>query len=243
MAIPPSGTFDYTVVVPDDPMSGRPWAVSSRAGREDPEDSFAGASPFLRITDAGPTPNAGWYRGRWLPSVQRAGIVLSASRRTFGFEPAPAFHVDRVFVAVLRPGDTVNLSRTGSGGIGVSVIRGGTLLAAAGAVANVPLGGDFSARYPRELLRRAEDMIRAADPHFHFAHQPIEFRTGAERRICYRGTVDMGPYRVFMEHGFYRGLPGTDECVAITRSRAFSDTAASSTAQLLDNAFLEAVDR
>jgi len=62
----------------------------------------------------------------------------------------------------VQPGDAVHLALTGAGGLAISVIRGETLLAAAGAVTAVPLGNDLVARYPAELMHAVKELFREA---------------------------------------------------------------------------------
>jgi hypothetical protein len=140
-----------------------------------------------------------------------------------------------------QPGDAIHVARTGTGGLGISVIRGETLLAAAGAVTAVPLGNDLVARYPVEVMQAVEALFRELDPMVELPEVPIEIRTGDQRRILCRANLVLGPYRVFMIHGFYTGTPGTDACAAITRVGAGPEIAASSSAQLLDGGEIELV--
>ena len=232
-------TFDCVTVVPDDEERlGHPWPVHyrSRGGRGNvalAKSSPMEATASLTITAAGPTPNAGWHRGRWRPSVERALITISSRDPKNDRAPSHAIHVDMEFVRSLRRGDTVNFALTGCAGLGVSVIRGDTLVAAAGAVTAVPLGSDLVVRYPGELIRAVSALFEGIDPDCQPPEIPIEITAAGERRLVYHGTRKLGPYRIYMLHGFYPGVPGTDECVAISRV-GFSETAVNATAQLLE---------
>jgi hypothetical protein len=224
------GTFDYVVQVPDPPERlNRPWPVrhhSHGSGGDGASPGFFSrllGTPNLRIIDAGPTPKAGWYRGRWLPDVQRALITISS--RT-------SFYVAMDFVRSLRCGDSLYLALTPCAGMGLSVIRDETLVAAAGAVTAVPLGRDLVVRHPEELRLAVEALFEEVDPDYQPPDMPIEIQFEGQRHLVYRGTRDLGPYRIYMIHGFLSGMPGTDECLAISRS-GFSETATNSTAQLL----------
>jgi hypothetical protein len=57
------------------------------------------------------------------------------------------FNVDRELIAMLRGSDVLHISRTHRAGLGLSVLRDGQLIAAAGAVMHVPLG-TVSVRHP-----------------------------------------------------------------------------------------------
>lgn len=260
MALPVWATFHYTGVVPatrGDRESGQ-WQLQNQSsisrsrvrtvgGDDAPVDSrLVGLTPSLEIRDAGLTPNAGWNRGTWLPSVERGQITLSAANQGGATVASASFHVDMGLVKSLQPGDTVHLVRTGSGGLAISIIRGESLVAAAGAIASVPLGNDLVARYPGEVMEAVEALLREADPTISdwFAalpEAPIEIRSGDQRRILWRANIKLGPYRVFMIHGFYSGIPGTDACAAISRVGTGPEISTISTAQLLDGGGIEVV--
>jgi hypothetical protein len=222
------GTFSYVAVVPDDSQRlDHPWPLrgrshGSRGGEESTEPTPVQAA--LQIADAGPTPNAGWHRGRWLPSVRRARISISPG--------AFSFVVDIEFVLALRCGDMLHLTLTPCAGLGLSVMRGETLVAAAGAVTAVPLGSDLVVRHPAELMLSVEALFEEVDPDYQPPDMPIEIAFEGYRHLVYRTSRTLGPYRIYMMHGFQPGLPGSDECLAISRS-GFSETGTTATAQLL----------
>jgi hypothetical protein len=254
MSMPLESTFDYFAVVPHDPeQRGQPWPARQRSRRGDenfPKSRLVGPTPSLQITDGGLTPNAGWNRGRWVPSVQRARITLSAADRARATVASASFHIDMGLIASLQPADTVYLSRTGSGGLAISVVRDETLLAAAGAVTTVPLGNDLVARYPTEFMQAVEALLREFDLTVSdsdwfgpLPEVPIEIRYGDQRRLLCRANIKLGPYRLFMDHGFYPGIPGVDASIAISRGGGVcSETAVISCAQLLDGGEIEVVE-
>ncbi len=259
MVMPISGTFDYVAIVPPDATErSRPWPARSRSrpdrrGHALSDARLVGFSPSLQFEDAGPTPNAGWNRGRWLPLVQRVRVTLAAGSKEDATVASASFYVDKDLISRLQPGDTLYIVRTGSGGLGMAMMRDETLVAAAGAVAAVQLGKDLTARYPAELMHAIEELFRKAggaateasvfDPIFElpFPEIPIEIVAGGQRHFFCRGNIELGPYRVFMVHGFLPGIPGTEACAAISRVGVCSETAASSTAQLLDGGVIEFV--
>jgi hypothetical protein len=131
------------------------------------------------------------------------------------------------------------MSRTPCGRLGLSIIRSGRLIAAAGALSAVPLGELVRVRIPSDTVRDAERAFRKSDPKFEFPHLPVEVRLGDDVRIMFRGRPRIQSYDVWVEHGFYRGIPGTDECVAIALAGSCPDTAAIASAQLLDSDAIE----
>jgi hypothetical protein len=258
--MPLSATFDYVAIVPHDATERRQaWAARSRfrpdrRGHALSDARLVGFNPIVEFADAGLTPSAGWNRGRWLPSIQRSRVTLSAQSKKDATVASASFYVDMGLVNRLEPGDTLHLVRTGSGGLGMSVIRDETLVFAVGAVAAVMLGKDIIARYPGEVMRDVAALFKeAAGASAHAEYQalgfespfreaPLEIVADGLRRFFCQANVEIGPYRVFMVHGFLPGIPGTEACAAISRVGACSETAANSTAQLLDVGEIETVN-
>jgi len=247
MAMPLSGTFDYVAKIPVDwENSGGScearltYSIKTR-GNKLRDGRLVGHTPRLQIEDAGPTPNPGWDRGVWLPNVLRSRIKLTAPHRRLASVATASFFVDTNVVAALQPGDLFHLSRSGSADLAISLIRGETLLMAAGDVTQVPLGKDFEARYPTKLTQALEgvfDPFEAADV---LPEIPVEIALGGQRQFLCRGTVELGPFVIFAIHGFLSGMPGRDGCLAISRKGKFPPTAANATAQLLVGGAIEMV--
>ena len=79
---------------------------------------------------------------------------------------------------MLRAKDVLYISRTHCEGLGLSVLRDGELIAAAGAVMHVPLGPPVNVRYPHELVEEAEAVFRARDPEYDTWNYPAQLRVG-----------------------------------------------------------------
>lgn len=133
MPIQPWRTFLLTGVVPET-HAGReagwplqePHRVDPRAARHTQADRLLGTSPIARLA---------------------AGAVeIDASSDTTAVYRSASLALDADLVGGLEPGDVLTLARTMTGDIGVSLMRGGTLWWAAGAVAAVPLGGSLRVR-------------------------------------------------------------------------------------------------
>lgn len=270
MVMPLSATFAYVAVVPSDaPVrpdgSAGPWRAAlreavARTGSHLRDDRLVGYAPRLRIADAGlPSPARGNdavaapdtpdppRRPFARPRVARSRLTLTAPwwRRPHAGVRAAHLHVARALTAVLEPGDVLHLARTGCGGLGLSVLRGGRLVAAAGAVHAVPLGDDVSVRSlpgrTLEFFERSGAAARGApghdaplpvfgDPYW---DQPLELRVGGRAHVLERGHAVLGGYAAYLGHGFQPGFPGTDECVALARPDACPPEAAVASAQLL----------
>ena len=96
---------------------------------------------------------------------------------------------------------------------------------------------------PHDAIREAELAFRRLDTRFEFPELPIEVQVGSEKRVLYRGRPRMAGYDVFVEHGFYPGTPGTDECAALSLNGGCPETAAISSAQLLEYSDLLEIGR
>ena len=236
MAIAPQGTFDYvgsiperrpdgTIVCPLTVRDGEPLARFRRFG------CLIGRTPTLHITEAGLTPDPGPDR----PRVMRSRFHLRARDRDEATAQAVDFHVDRGLVAALRANDTIHLVRTSTGDLAISVLRGDRLVAAVGAVTCVPLGDEVEASTPHALMQQAEDMLAAGHPGFHFRELPVRLVVAGHApqlfMVCNR---TIGPFSVFVLHGWRRGVPGDCESVAISRDGLCADVAARCSAMLLE---------
>jgi hypothetical protein len=242
MAIPPCGTFEIVVVVPQSGEDRAPWRVQlckpiEPTGDDLRDDRLVGHSPRLEISDAGMTPDVRTspFTGTAGPRVLRSRMTLTASKRKHARVASVAFHVDQALTMALLPSDMLFLARTACGGLALSIVRDGQLVAAAGAVSAVPLGELVHVRIPIDEVREAEGVFRKSDPEFEFRELPIEIRLGELTGLLHRGRLRHQSYEVFVEHGFYPGLPGTNECVAVSLTGTCPDIAAVASAQLLDS--------
>lgn len=247
--IPPCGTFDYVVAVPASGMTEcTSWVVRVRdpvehAGDDLVDARLVGLSPRLEIIDAGLTPEGPTYSTTRIvrPKALRSRMTLSASKKKLASVSAVSFHVDKSLTSAWRPGDLVYLSRTNCGGLGISVIREGILVAAVGAITAVPLGSGVQARLPWDLAQEAEDVFRRRDSQFELPEIPLELRVGSQPWLSCGGRKQLEYYEAFVVHGFNRGQDGTNECAAISRIGACSCTGANASALLLETDRLEIV--
>jgi hypothetical protein len=235
--MPLSGTFEYVAVVPDG--AGTVFSCQARLQRPLGNDQeriprLVGPSPLLQVEDAGPTPNPSARN----PATERSRLRLTSSDRPQAY----SFILDRGVISALHPGDLLHMVRTSCGGIGVSAIRSNELIFAAGAITHVPLGSGFEARMPMDLVREAEAVFQKRETRFRFAEYPVEIRVSGKQRIMYRERNELGPFQVWVLHGFYPGTPGTDECVSVARKGACSAVDANTSALFLDSGHLE-IDR
>jgi hypothetical protein len=236
------GTFQYFTVVPSEDKQSSPWPVLlaetiDEIGSEIHDARLVGHSPRLEITDGGPTPNPSASR----PAVLRSRLTLVASAREGSTVSSASLYIDKDLMAILEPGDRLNLVRTECAGLGLSLLREGKLVFAVGAVSNVPLGDDVQSKRPQVLAQEAEMVFRRIDPEFRFRELPVQISIGGQSRLAFRGWLKLGDYDIWLEHGYLLGMPGKDECAAIALKGACGAVPASATAQLLNGSELEMV--
>jgi hypothetical protein len=218
-------------------------ATSSEHGDSLFDNRLVGLHPSLEILDAGLTPGirTSPFTGSVRPKVLLRRLILRADAKDRASVAAFSFCVDQALASAFRPGDLLYIARTGCAGLGLSVIRAGQLVAAVGAITAVPLGAFVNVRIPSDVIREAELVFSKLDSAFEFRHLPIEVRVGSERRVLYAGRPRIGDYEVFVEHGFYRGVPGTDACAGLSLVNSCPDTAVTCSAQLLEYSDLSEV--
>lgn len=250
MSIAPCGTFHYVGVVPLPETTG-PWhlhdhssAPFSPSGDRISDDRLVGLQPLLEVSDVGVTPDikTSPFTGTVRPKVLLSRLTLRANGKDRATVAAFSFCIDRGLINAFCPGDTLHLARTRCGGIGLSLLRDWRLVVAIGAVNAVPHGNTVSARCPGEAIEEAARVFRKIDPDFMFRELPLELRIGSERKVLYSGRPRIGDYNVFVEHGFYLGLPGTDVCAAISLTSGCPEVAAIASAQLLEYSDLSAIE-
>lgn len=235
------GTFDYVAMIPEGGIS-----VSFRAQLRQPiklsgnklaDFRLVGHAPEVRITDLARPPNPGPSN----PATSRSRVTLRALDREYAQDSEASFVLDRGLISALRPGDLLAMSRTGCGGVGVSAIRDSQLVFAVGVITAVPLGNDFVARFPYELVREAEAVFRKHDSTFEFVEYPLEIRAAGKTLIIYGGRVKVGDFELWIRHGYRKGIPGTDESVSIARAGACSIVDANSSVLFLEGEGLSMV--
>jgi len=247
MAVSSGGTFEYRAIVPEGRQRERPWDVALHTVPADSrgpiDDGLVGHAPALEIGDAGLTPDVrvSPFTGTVRPKVLLSRVALRAPGGALATRQSFSFCVDRALTATLRPGDHFFIRRTASADLGVSVIRNGELVVAAGAIEGMPLGENTFAGCPHALVRESEQVFQRIHPGFEFRELPVEVRIGSDTGLYFRARRRMGRYDVSVEHGAYPGIPGTSACVAISCHGVCPDGAAISSAQLLEYGDLQGI--
>jgi hypothetical protein len=256
--IPPSGTFDYLVIVPEARSARSEGGFECRAETRSPvvrtgsnlEDSrLVGISPQVRVTDAGPPSDPG-LRPPW-SLRKRSRITLVATAQDQASVGEASFYIDKTLTDCAKGGDQMYLLRDGGGGLGFSLIRRGKLVAAAGALIGVPLGNCVEVRIPQDLISTVESVFQKRDPDFEFLEQPVEIKIEGLRErygqslspppnpltdafISFGGIAIIGDYRVIVRHGPFNCPGGPAESISICDKTMFTHAAGEFAAMLLD---------
>ena len=137
--------------------------------------------------------------------LSEGSIVLKATDKADATVSEASFQLDSALLSVLRPGDLVQLKRTLSLGVGVSVIRQGRPLFAVGAVTGMQLGGI--------VLRNGCSTRGNTAPS---QNTWVEVRCGGEIQILHSGQeCSMGDYGIWVEETWQECMPVVDERVAL----------------------------
>ncbi|HXT63255.1 MAG TPA: hypothetical protein VN696_09485 [Pyrinomonadaceae bacterium] len=121
-----------------------------------------------------------------------------------------SFFIGDAAQQVARPDDQLYVSRTGAGGIGMSVLRQQELVLAIGAIARLPLGKGIEVR---------GGPAGSHDPERVSKETWLEFRAGEEQLILHdREVGTFANYDIYVERCWECGTPGVDECVAMSLS-------------------------
>src|SRR4051794_27333434 len=178
-----SGTFDYTFIAADGPGSGtRRLEGTVRESRTRDDKRLLGHAPLLVTQE--------YQREDW----QLYSLLTLTPRDQNATVQSFSFSVDRELIKMLREGDALHISRTPCAGLGLSVLRDGQLVAAAGAISDLPLGPDVSIGTPFDLVREAERIFQTREPEFQLRNCPVELRIGNVTRMIDVGRPKIGAY-------------------------------------------------
>lgn len=190
------GTFAYAGVVPARAADGGfACDMTSRDLAASPLPVLTGAvrlvgrSPHLTVRDAGLNPDASDDR----PHVLRHAFTLRARTLDGASVRSATFFVESTVVERMETGDELHLVRTADAAVGLSVLRGGQLVMAAGPLAALPLGEGVLVRWPNELRDEILEIFRRRDPIYAAAGlthaifpTPLEVRVGDEAGLVGR---------------------------------------------------------
>ena len=93
-----------------------------------------------------------------------------------------------------------------------------------------------------EQVTAAEALFRKIDPKFRFWETPVKVTIAKRTRLLLCGREEIGPYGLFVDHGGRRGLPGSNECVGLSRMDAYGENVGYCSALLLAYHGLELIE-
>ena len=184
--IHPSGTFEYEAEFSSDCFRGSETVLPGFAKNTE-IDRLVGHNPMIRF-----------WNDR---------LVLVASEKSHSRLRNTSFAIGNAVPLTAHPGDRLHLVRTGSGGIGLSLLREGRLVLAIGAVTAVPLGANINVT----IGPRRQNPVA-----YSRSESWLEFKIKSETLVLKdRGLTSIGDYQIYIERCWEDGIPGTDECVSI----------------------------
>jgi hypothetical protein len=168
------------------------------------------------------------------PLAQIVGgeIRIDASMDREAVHRSGALTLDEALLNSLQGGDVLTIARTMTGDVGVSLVRGGALLWAVGAVAAVPLGGGVRARLGPPV---ADGQISAS--RWPSSDSWLDVSCGPDERTLRDGeAVSVGGFAITVHHAARPSNPGPArrENAAITRADGALHEAARRAAERLD---------
>lgn len=186
--IHPSGTFEYQAEFTKGGFSNSDIVLLGTDRRGKDQECLVGLNPKIRF-----------WNDR---------LVLVASDKSRSSVRNVSFPIGDAVRLTARAGDRLYLTRTGSGGIGFSLLRRQRLILAIGAVTELPLGPDVQV----SRCSTGTNLWEIPVP-----ETWLEFRAGSEELLLRgRQVSGIGDYHIYLEHLWQWGLPGTDECVSIS---------------------------
>jgi len=234
MVMPLCGTFHYAGIVPDSQAStdSSQWTLEDQSGAETASRIESGA--WWKFWKRAPTRRDGFERLRenrlvgLRPVGQITGsrVILQAPDHERAEIRSAAVELDRTLIEGLRAGDRIELVRTATADIGVSVLRAGELLWAVGAVTTVPVGpglqicGGPARNHVSDEWPRKDTWLDVS----------IEGQTS---RLHDGDELKLGEYRVTVGRAFKDGIPGEYENVAVSRDDQAVHEAAVRAARIL----------
>jgi hypothetical protein len=180
-----SGTFEYAAEFTKEGFSRSDIVLEGTDQRGTNEMCLVGLKPRIRF-----------WNDR---------LVVIASQKDNSSARNVSFPIGDAVKQIAQPGDQLYLVRTGSGGIGLSLVRQENLILATGAVSRVPLGADIQTIPATDI-----------DPLNFAIYRPLELSVKGERlTLRPREILETGGYHIYVERCWEYGIPGTDECVSL----------------------------
>lgn len=216
--MPLCGTFHYAGVVPDlqaDFEFGQ-WTLEDQSGAVTVLQTESPASWKFWKRLSIPAGGLDRLRDNRLVGLQPVArisgsqLVLQTASRHRAEVCSASVELDRSLLEGLQAGDRIELVRTVTADIGVSVLRAGELLWAVGAVTTVPLG--------RTLRVRGGPAVNPALAQWPRKDTWVEVSIEGQTSRLHDGeALTLSEYRVTIDRAFKDGIPGQYENAAISR--------------------------
>ena len=231
MVMPPCATFDYVATVPSSwSCRQRNWSFGASLreqlvprGDKKVDHRLVGYSPLVELS--------------------RGKVALHAARRCCAQVVAAQFDVDDALMSVLRCQDRLHLVRAASGDLAVSVVRGGRLVLAFGALTQVRLGDHVSVRAVRRHGVETERQELGFTPRhaqrngWHLWDRPgavVEvYVDGDTRGLSVAESAEVMGHHVWVGRGVEGGCPGSLESMAVSNDSLCPRDVAVHSAQLV----------
>lgn len=187
--IHPSGTFKYEAEFTSEGFSNSDIVLHGTIANKVDGPRLVGHSPTIRF-----------WNDR---------LVLVASEESTSRLRNASFAIGDAVTLSAHPGDQLHVIRTGSGGIGLSLLRDDRLVLAIGCVTAVPLGFNIN------VIKGPRSHKPFPDP---LCDTRLEFQVESESLILRnRVLTQLGDCEIYVERSWQDGIPGVDECVSICR--------------------------
>lgn len=187
--IHPSGTFEYQAEFTSEGFSDSDIVLYGTIANKVDGPRLVGHSPMIRF---------------WNDRL----VLVASEESTSGLRNASFAIGDAIFLSA-KPGDELHVIRTGSGGLGLSLLREDRLVLAIGCVTSVPLGTNIN------VIKGPRSRKAFPDP---LCDTRLEFQVENESLVLRDRTLtQLGDCEIYVERSWQVGIPGVDECVSICR--------------------------
>jgi hypothetical protein len=187
----------------------------------------------------GPAPRLTWAEYTPAPWKLYARVTLTASEGDDRDAQSISFVIERGLLTMLRSGDVVHIAAAPA--LGLSVVRHGFLIAAAGdatTLSCMPLGSDVVIRFPdpARVPHRVAPGARYRPEDF--PTRPVEISIAGEQTAMWQGRPTIGAYDVFVT----RRLHGEPR-ISFEMATVCPQTSAHTSAQLMDRDGYDILER
>src|ERR1044072_7276682 len=208
MAIAPGGTFDYEISIEEYKGSPKPtWIGKARTIRDRaihpgllgyaPDFELSKGLVTLRSTDPE------HFRRKDKHFIRQRPLALAS------------FEIGDALAMAVGDQDILRFRRSGTGDLGLSLIRREKLILAIGAIAGIPLGSEIRVQED-ELLRECQGFRALSEPPLRPLHvkviilnQALDLLEGEEATV--------NSYYIFVERTYKIGIPGQQSILSMVR--------------------------